>query len=175
MPSLINELIHDEIKSLVDDSTSVILVDPAGLKADESLAFRKELVGIGARMKVGKARIVRKVMGDDFASHLDGKGTIGVITADDVAAAAKVVNKLVKDEKLSVRAGMVEGKALDGASAAKLADLPSKEELQARLLGTLQAPMSNFVRLLNEVPGSFVRLLAAYKDKLDGGDSAAEG
>lgn len=165
MPSLINELLFDEVKSVLDEGHSVIIVDPAGLKAAESLALRRELHGIGARMKVAKRRIIRQAFGEDVQPFLEGKGTVGVVTAADVAAAAKIINKLVKDDKMQVRAGVVEGRALDGRSTASLADLPSKEELQARLLGTLQAPMSNFVRLLNEVPASFARLLAAYRDK----------
>ena len=48
MPSLINELIFDEVKSIVDESESLLLIDPAGLKADESLALRRQLSGIGA-------------------------------------------------------------------------------------------------------------------------------
>lgn len=165
MPSLINELIFDEVKGILDDGDSVIVIDPSGLKAPESLKLRRELHGVGAQMKIAKRRIVRKAFSEDVQPLLEGKGTIGVVTGPDVAAAAKIINQLAKNDRLQVRAGVVEGRALNGAAAAKLADLPSKEELQARLLGTLQAPMSNFVRLLNEVPGSFARLLAAYRDK----------
>jgi large subunit ribosomal protein L10 len=165
MPSLINELIFDEVKSIVDESESLLLIDPAGLKADESLALRRQLSGIGAHMKVAKRRVVRHVVSKDVQPYLDGKGTVGVVAASDITAAAKIINTLVKDEKVTVRAGVVEGRALDGRAAASLADLPSKEELQAKLLGTLQGPMGNFVRLLNEVPSSFARLLAAYRDE----------
>ena len=165
MPSLINELIFEEVKSIVDEGDSLLLIDPAGLKAEESLALRKELNSVGARMKVAKRRVVRHVVGEEVQPFLDGKGTVGVVSASDIAAAAKIINALVKDEKVTVRAGVVEGRALDGKAAAGLASLPSKEELQAKLLGTLQAPMGNFVRLLNEVPSSFARLLAAYRDE----------
>lgn len=165
MPSLINELLFEEVKSVIDDSESVIIIDPAGLKAPDSLALRRELKDVGARMKVAKRRIVRSAFGDDVRPYLEGSGTVGVVAGSDVAAAAKVINKLVKEDKVQVRAGVVEGRALDAQAAGKLAELPSKEELQAKLLGTLQAPMGNFVRLLNEVPASFARLLAAYRDK----------
>lgn len=164
MPSLINELLFDEVKTLVDEGNALLIIDPAGLKAPESLALRRELHGIGARMKITKRRVLRKAFGDDVQPYLEGKGTVGVVSGADVAAAAKIIGKLAKDDRISVRAGVIEGRALNGKSAVALADLPSKEELQARLLGTLQAPMSNFVRLLNEVPASFARLLAAYRD-----------
>jgi len=165
MPSLINELLFDEVKSIVDEGHSVLIIDPAGLKAADSLALRRDLHDIGARMKVTKRRVLRQAFGEDVQPYLEGKGTVGVVSAADVAAAAKIINKLVKDEKVTVRAGIIEGRAMDARTASSLADLPSKEELQSRLLGTLQAPMSNFVRLLNEVPASFARLLAAYRDE----------
>jgi large subunit ribosomal protein L10 len=168
MPSLINDYLLDEIKTELEGSASALLIDPASLKAEESLAFRRKLHGIGARLKVSRARLVRLAVPEEVRPHLEGGGSVGLITCPDIAAAAKVVNDLAKADKIKVRAGIVEGRALDGDAAKRLADLPSKPELQARLLGTLQAPMANFVRLLNEVPTAFARVLDAYRRQQGG-------
>jgi large subunit ribosomal protein L10 len=86
----------------------------------------------------------------------------------DQVSGAKVVKKIAKkDERIVVKAGALDGKILTAKEVEVLADLPSKEELQAKLLATMLAVPQNFVRLLNAVPQTFVRLLAAYKDKLE--------
>lgn len=166
MPSVINELLIAEIKGLVDDEgTSLLVIDPAGLKAADSLKLRTELRDVGANMKVAKASLVRKVAPDELRGHLEDKGSIGLVSGEDIGAAAKIIRDLAKDDKVSVRAGYIEGKALDDKSASRLADLPSREELHGKLVNVLAAPMANLARLLNEVPTAFVRVLNAAKDK----------
>ena len=80
-------------------------------------------------------------------------------------ASAKALSEFSKEvEELQVKTGYMSGKKLDEAQIKYLATLPGKDELRAQLLGTLAAPMTKFVRTLNEVPSGFVRVLAAYKD-----------
>ncbi len=170
MPSLINELAVADLKGMVAETDSLIFIDPAGLKAEDDLALRRDLQQAGARLRVAKAGLIRRVAPEEVRAHLEGVGSIGMIRAADVAAAVKVVRGLSKEEKLAVRGGLVEGKALDGAATERLAELPSKPELQAKLLGLLVAVPSTFVRTLAAASQNLVLLLEAYRRKQAGED-----
>jgi large subunit ribosomal protein L10 len=86
--------------------------------------------------------------------------------SDDPVAAAKVLNGFAKDnDKLVLKAGAMPNTVLDVNGVKALATMPSREELLAKLLGTMQAPIATFVRTLNEVPGRFVRTVAAVRDQ----------
>jgi large subunit ribosomal protein L10 len=83
----------------------------------------------------------------------------------DPVAVAKVLNDFAKgNEKFVIKAGAMAGRVMSGKDVAALASLPSREELLAKLLGTMQAPVAKFVQTLNEVPARFVRTLAAVRD-----------
>ena len=78
---------------------------------------------------------------------------------------AKVLNDFTKGyDKLVIMAGAMPGHVMSAKDVAALASLPSRDELIAKLMGTMQAPVTKFVRTLNEVPGRFVRTLAAVRD-----------
>jgi large subunit ribosomal protein L10 len=86
------------------------------------------------------------------------------ISADPVAA-AKVLDEFAKsNEKLVIKGGALPNTIMGPKEVASLAALPSREELLAKLMGTMQAPIAQFVRTLNEVPARFVRTLAAIRD-----------
>jgi len=83
----------------------------------------------------------------------------------DPVAVAKVLNDFAKgNEKFVITGGAMPGQVMSAKEIAALAALPSREELIARLLGTMQAPIAKFVRTLNEIPSRFVRTLAAVRD-----------
>ena len=87
------------------------------------------------------------------------------IAADPVAG-AKVIAEFAKDNELFViKAGAMPNTKMSDKDVKALALLPSREELLARLMGTMQAPVAKLARTLNEVPGKFVRTLAAYRDQ----------
>ena len=89
---------------------------------------------------------------------------IFAIAADPVAPAKVLVDFAKSAEKLVVKGGAMPGSLLDVEGVKALASMPSRDELLATLVGTLQAPIAKFVRTLNEVPGKFVRTLAAVRD-----------
>jgi len=81
-------------------------------------------------------------------------------------SAAKVLNDFAKsNDKLKLKAGAMPNSVLDENGVKQLASMPSREELLAKLLGTMQAPVAQFVRTLNEVPARFARTLAAVRDQ----------
>ncbi|NRA38742.1 MAG: 50S ribosomal protein L10 [Planctomycetes bacterium] len=165
MPNVINELALAEVTAVVEGSTALILIDPTGLKADESLKLRKALHQAGAQMKIAKASLVRRAIPADVAEIVSGGGSLALVGGEDIAAAAKLLKDLEKEEKVTIRGGLIEGNALDASSAQKLADLPSREQLYGMLCNVLAAPLVGTVRVLNEVPTSLVRVLQAIKDK----------
>src|SRR5258706_10805897 len=97
-------------------------------------------------------------------------------TTEDPTAPARILTKLAKEiAALKIKAGYLEGRALDPKEVEALASMPGKPELQAKLLGLFMAPATNFVRVLTGVPAQFVRLLEARRKQLAGaaGDEAS--
>ena len=93
----------------------------------------------------------------------------------DPVAAAKLLAGFAKgNEQLVIKAGSMPNSVMDANGVQALATMPSREELLAKLLGTMQAPVATFVRTLNEVPTKFVRGLAAVRDKGEAGAPQAE-
>ena len=165
MPNIINELALAEVSSILDEQNAVILIDPTGLKADESLQLRSDLSKAGARMKLAKAKLIRRAVPAEVAEKIEAGGSLALINGEDIAAAAKVLKELEKEEKVAFKGGLIEGNALDANEAKKLADLPSREELYGMLCNVLAAPLVGTVRVLNEIPTSMVRVLSAIKEK----------
>jgi large subunit ribosomal protein L10 len=160
-----------EISERFAKAKAAFLVDFKGLTVEKITKFRKLLRPLQSELKVVKNTLALRAMKDH--QQFDGPlkdhftGNNGVIFAyEDVGALAKAITAFVKDnEALLLKAGAMDGKALSEAQIKYLATLPGKPELQAKLLGTMQAPAQKFVSLLSQVPSSFVRVLAAKRDK----------
>ncbi len=167
MPSMINELALAEIRDFVGRNASLMFVDPARLKAKESLALRRQLYDIGAHMKVAKARLVRQALDEPTAGVLAGKGALGLIGGEDIAAAAKIIRDLAEAERVVVRGGVSEGTPLDAASALKLADLPSKHEARAMVARAVRGPVVKLAKLLKAPYRRLGRAVMARKEKLE--------
>ena len=169
MPSMINELVLKELQDQIEEAPAYIVVDPSGLKADESLAMRRKLFDTGASMKQAKARIVARAVAEEASGHCGGKGSLAVVTGEDIAAAAKVLRELAKEEKLSFKAGFIEGAALDAAGADRLADLPSKHEARIMVVKAIRAPAVKLAKVLRAPYRKFGRIVSVRKDKLEEG------
>ena len=122
----------------------------------------------GVYLRVLKNTLVRRAVdGTPFAGLADqmsGPLVYG-ISADPVAA-AKVMNDFAKSNDMFVlKGGAMPNQVMNAAGVQALASMPSREELLAKLLGTMHAPISKFVQTLNEVPTKFVRGLAAVRDQ----------
>jgi large subunit ribosomal protein L10 len=157
----------NEIKGRFDKMTSAVFLDFKGMTVEEVSKLRTEFRKNGVDYRVVKNTLVRKAVADKPWSKLLNetlKGFTGVaLSYEDPSAAAKVVKAFRKDnEKLQIKAGLVEGQLLDGkAVESQLATMPGKNELRAMLLATLQAPLQNFVALLQAPSQNFVYLLSA--------------
>jgi len=161
----------EEIKGHFAKGTSAVFLDYSGMTVAEVSALRSQFRASGVTYKVLKNSLVRLALGDaPFAAKLKPalKGMTAVaFSGEEPGAAARVVKAFVKDnEKLKIKAGLLDGQVLDAKTVEnQLATLPGKNEARAMLLATLMAPAQRFVMLLNTPAGNFVRLLEAKKAK----------
>ncbi|HSR01423.1 MAG TPA: 50S ribosomal protein L10 [Methylophilaceae bacterium] len=157
-----------EVSEKVASAQAIVLAEYRGLTVSEITTLRAEARKSDVYLRVLKNTLVRRaVEGTPFSALTDdmvGPLMFG-ISADPVAA-AKVMNNFAKDnDKFVIKAGAMPNAVLDPAGVKALATMPSREELLAKLLGTMQAPIAKFVQTLNEVPTKFVRGLAAVRDQ----------
>ena len=145
----------EEISANIKDAQSVVLVDYRGLTVEQDTQLRKQLREAGITYKVYKNTMMNFAFkGTDFESlapYLEGPSAIAISTTD-ATAPARVLSKFAKNaQALEIKAGVVEGIAYDAAGIANIANIPSREELLSKLLGSIQSPIANFARVMNQL------------------------
>lgn len=147
--------IVDEIKGLLDGAQSAVTVQYLGITVDQDTKLRKELRENGVTYKVYKNTLInRAVAGTEFESMVgDLKGSTALaVSKTDATAPARIISKYAKDiESLNLKGGVVEGAYYDAAGMTKIATVPGREELLSKLLGSLQSPITNLARVLNQI------------------------
>jgi len=157
-----------EVSAQLAKAKAIVVAEYRGLEVGRMTELRAKARKSGVYLRVLKNTLARRaVEGTPFAGlspHMKGPLVYGI--SPDAVATAKVLNEFAKaNEKLVIRAGAMENAVISAKEVTALAALPSREELLAKLLGTMQAPIAKFARTLNEVPSRFVRTLAAIRDK----------
>lgn len=158
-----------QIKQRFDKMVSVVFLDFKGMTVEHVTKLRSEFRKAGVEYKVVKNTLVKHALKDAPYNQKLGDVLVGMTgiawSYEDPSAAAKVVKTFKKDpagDKLQIKAGLIEGSILDAKAVEdQLATMPGKNELRAKLLATLQAPLQQFVALLAAPPQNFVYLLAA--------------
>jgi len=156
-----------EVQAKLQGAQTVIVAEYRGLNVERVTQLRSKARKSGVYLRVLKNTLARRaVQGTPFeklSEQMVGPLMYGI--SQDPVAGAKVLSEFAKENELFViKAGAMPGSVMSAKDIKALAQLPSREELLATLLGTLQAPMTKLVRTLNEVPGKLVRTLAAYRD-----------
>lgn len=175
------ETLVGTIKDRFERMTSAVFLDFKGLNVEAVSKLRDEFRKSGVEYRVVKNTLVRHaVKHHGWAKGLDKSlvGMTGVAWCyEDPSAAAKVVKEFRKNkdhEKLTIKAGLIEGQVLSAeAVETQLATMPGKNELRATLLMTLQAPLQQFLQQLNAPLQNFVYVLKAKEEKDNGGAPAA--
>jgi large subunit ribosomal protein L10 len=157
-----------EVSAKLTQAQAIVLAEYRGLEVGHMTALRAKARSSGVYLRILKNTLVRRaVVGTPFeslAQHMVGPLAYGI--SNDPVTAAKVLNEFAKtNEKFVIKAGALAGQVMTAKEVATLATMPSREELLAMLMGTMQAPVAKFVQTLNEVPGKFVRTLAAVRDQ----------
>ena len=145
----------EEISANIKDAQSVVLVDYRGLTVEQDTQLRKNLREAGVGYKVYKNTMMNFAFkGTDFeglAPYLEGPSAMAYSDSDATAPARVLAEFAKKADKLQIKAGVVEGTVYDAAGMAKIADIPSREVLLGRLLGSMQSPIANLARVLNQI------------------------
>ena len=144
-----------EISEAIKDAQSVVLVDYRGLTVEQDTALRKQLREAGVTYKVYKNTMMNFAFkGTDFeglAPYLEGPSAVAISTTD-ATAPARILAKFAKEAKaLEMKAGVVEGTVYDATGMQAIAQIPSRDELISKLLGSLQSPITNFARVMNQL------------------------
>lgn len=147
--------IVEEISGYLKDAQSVVLVDYRGLTVEQDTQLRKAMREAGVVYKVYKNTMMNFAFkGTDYealAPYLEGPSAVAIAT-DDATAPARILGKYAKDiEALEIKGGVVEGVAYDAKGIAAIATIPGREELLSKLLGSMQSPITNLARVLNQL------------------------
>ena len=156
-----------EVTEAIASAQAGVLAEYRGMTVAELTALRKEARNAGVWIRVVKNNLAKRVVdGSNFECLTEHfVGPVIFSASEDPVAVAKVMSRFAKDnEHLNITAGAMNGSLIDGAMIESLSKLPGRDELLAKLMGTMQAPIQKFVSTLNEVPSKFVRTLAAVAE-----------
>jgi len=147
--------IVDEISANIKDAQSVVLVDYRGLTVEQDTELRRKLREAGVTYKVYKNTFMNFAFkGTEFealSEYLEGPSAIAIAT-EDATAPARVLAEFAKTaDKLEIKAGVVEGTVYDANGMKTIASIPSRDVLISKLLGSLQSPITNFARVMNQL------------------------
>jgi len=157
-----------EVSAQVAQAQAIVLAEYRSLPVGAMTELRKKARESGVYFRVLKNTLARRAVAETpfkaLADHMVGPLAYGI--SSDPVAAAKVLHEFSKgNERLVIKGGAMPNVVMSAKEVAALAKMPSRQELLATLLGTMQAPVAKFVRTLNEVPSKFVRGLAAVRDQ----------
>lgn len=162
-----------ELSESFSKAKAIYVSDFRGITVEQITKFRFELKKSNTDLKVVKNRVAMRVLNEKnydgaFKAHFDYMTAVA-LNYGDPSACAKALTKFASDcDKVKIKGGLVEGKVVNLAQIKALSNLPSRNELLAKLLGTLNAVPTGFVRVLNGVPSKWVYLLDALKRQKEG-------
>jgi len=161
------QAVVSEVSAQVAAAQAIVLAEYRGLEVGHMTDLRRKARASGVYLRVLKNTLARRAVKDTpfekLADQMAGPLIYGI--SDDPVATAKVMSEFAKgNDKFVIKGGAMPNAVISAKEVQALASMPSREELLAILLGTMQAPVAQFVRTLNEVPSRFVRTLAAVRD-----------
>ena len=149
------QVIIDEIKEKLDGAQSAVVIDYMGITVEQADLMRKKLREANVDYTVYKNTLIKRAIeGTEFAGLadvLEGPSALA-ISKEDATAPARVLNEVIKNfKKMEFKAGVVEGNFMDKDAIQAVADIPSREVLIAKFMGSIQSPVGKFVRTLQAI------------------------
>jgi large subunit ribosomal protein L10 len=167
-------VVVEDLHAELGNSQAVFVTDYMGLTVERITKLRREITGAGGSYQVVKNTLLRRASVDTPAKVIEqlfvGPTAIAIAERDAVAVAKALVNFAKDNEKLEIQGAVLGERALSIADIQELAKMPPKEVLLARLLGTLNAPISNFVGVLGAIVSQLVYVLKAIENKKSQGE-----
>lgn len=164
------QVLHDELGK----SQAVFVTDYMGLTVERITKLRREIKGVGGSYQVVKNTLLRRATEGTPAKGIEqffvGPTAIAIAKTDAVAVAKALVNFAKDNEKFEIQAGMLGDRAITAADIQELSKMPPREVLLARMLGSLNAPVSNFVGVLSAIVSQLVYVLKAIENKKSQGE-----
>ena len=152
----------DEISNVIADADAVLLVNYSGLNVAQDTELRRNLRENNITYKVYKNTMMNFAFEgtacEELRQHLEGTNAIAVSKGDATAPARLLAEFAKKNPQLELIAGVVEGNYYDTEGVKALADVPTREVLLGRLFGSMQSPIANFARVLNQIAEKGKRL-----------------
>jgi len=169
MPTTEKEQLVEAIKDRFAGAQTILLADYRGLSVKELEELRVKLREAGAELTIYKNSLTEIAMRElalpSMAEYLSGP-TAFIFSGEDPVAPAKALTTFAKvHQALELKAGLVENQVVDAAAVKAIAMLPSREELIAKLLGTMLNPIIGFARVLNGPTEAFARTVQAVADQ----------
>ena len=169
MPSKAKFDALEKIKADLSTADVIWVVDYRGLTVKETEALRTNIRSQGAKLKIYKNSLTELAVKDlglpDLGEMLEGPSAFVFATGDPVASAKAIRNYARTNSKLELKGGLLNGQLMSVSQVEAVADLPSREELIAKLLGTIQNPLTSVVQVLNGPMSSFARVLGSIHDQ----------
>lgn len=149
------QVIIDEIKAKLENAEAAVVIDYMGITVEEANSMRKQLREADVDYTVYKNTLVKRAIEgtkyEGLAEALAGPSALA-ISQTDATAPARVLNKVMKEfKKMEFKAGVIEGELFDAAGVQAIADIPSRDELIAKFMGSIQSPIANFARVINQI------------------------
>ena len=149
------QVIIDEIKAKLENAEAAVVIDYMGITVEEANSMRKQLREADVDYTVYKNTLVKRAIEgtkyEGLADALAGPSALA-ISSTDATAPARVLNKVMKEfKKMEFKAGVIEGELFDAEGVKAIAEIPSRDELIAKFMGSIQSPIANFARVINQI------------------------
>jgi len=156
-----------ELHELFSGMEMAVLTDYRGLTVEEISDLRTKLRDVEARFRVVKNTLsIRAADGTPLEAvkeYFTGPVAILYTTGDPVGPAKALMDFIKGNDKVEAKVGVLSGNTIEAADIKRLADMPSKDAMIAMAMSSMNAPATNFVRTLNEIPSGFVRVLGSIQ------------
>ncbi len=157
----------EELRDKVGAANALYYTDFTGLNVKRMTDLRRRLRKAGVEYVVIKNTLALRAVNESGLIAEALTGPTGIVIASDAVAGAKVLSDFAKenDSRPAIKGGLFDGRRLDVEQVKQLASMPSREELLSQLGATMQAPVSNFLGVMNSMLTNFVGALDALKQQ----------